>query len=70
MKKMSVKRATIAFDMDLIENDRVLDSVYKLANLLLANDIKVYIAVWNGKQAKGIDDALTSNTKVYVSELK
>lgn len=70
LKKLSVKRATIAFDMDLIENDRVLDSVYKLANLLLANDIKVYIAVWNGQQAKGIDDALTSNTKVYVSELK
>lgn len=69
LKKMHVVRATVAFDMDLIENDNVLTSTTNLVNLLIDNGIEVYLTSWDGKKAKGIDDALAGGVKVGVEKL-
>lgn len=70
LKKMSVKRATIAFDMDMIDNKNVLSSTTKLANMLIENGIEVYLAKWNPAEAKGIDDALVEGVPVHVTKLR
>lgn len=69
LKKLHVARATVAFDMDLVENDNVLTSTTKLVNLLIDNGIEVYLPIWDGKKAKGIDDALSGGVKVGVEKL-
>lgn len=69
LRRLHVTRATIAFDMDLLENDNVLTSTTKLVNMLIDNGIEVYLSSWDGKKAKGIDDALTGQVKVTVQKL-
>ena len=70
LKKLHVSRATIAFDMDLLQNDNVLASTTKLVNMLIDNGIQVFLASWDVKKAKGIDDALANNTKIQVRNLR
>jgi hypothetical protein len=58
LRQLNVNTVTIAYDMDMLENDQVADNYSKLINVLHENGYKVQIAVWNPKIAKGIDELL------------
>lgn len=68
LDKLNVNTVTIAYDMDMLENDQVADNYSKLINLLQENHYKVQLAVWNPQQAKGIDDALVAKVPVNVTK--
>lgn len=66
LKKLNVKAVTIAYDMDMLQNDQVAQNYSDLINMLNNNGFRVYISTWDPEQAKGIDDALVGGIKVYV----
>lgn len=68
LKKLNVHTVTCAYDMDMLQNDEVADNYSKMVNMLKENNINVQLAVWNPKQAKGIDDALVDNVPVNICE--
>ena len=66
LKKLNVQAVTIAYDMDMLQNDQVAQNYSDLINMLNNNGFRVYISTWDPEQAKGIDDALVGGIKVYV----
>ena len=66
LKKLNVQAVTIAYDMDMLQNDQVAQNYSDLINMLNNNGFQVYISTWDPKQAKGIDDALVGGVKVFV----
>lgn len=51
----------LAFDSDFWKNSQVLLALYTLAFLLHKEKVKVYIAKWDERDGKGIDDFLSKN---------
>lgn len=64
LTKLNVRNITLAFDMDMFENDNVMKSTLEAAKLLSENGYGIRIALWNRRTGKGIDDILvTDNCK-------
>lgn len=70
LKKLHVTTVTIAYDMDMLQNDQVADNYSNLINMLHENGFKVQLAVWQPDKAKGIDDALSAGIEVQVTPYK
>lgn len=65
LRKLNVKSVTIAYDMDMLTNKDVRNSVFKLIQALLKLGYKTRMAIWNLKDGKGIDDIL-NNPNCYI----
>lgn len=60
MHQRGAKIAVIAYDADRYHNEMVMNSMENLSKLLLEDGFIVYIADWNEKNGKGLDDLLSS----------
>lgn len=69
LKKLNVKRVTVAFDMDFLKNPQVANHYRDLINLLHKQGYKVRMALWNPQEAKGIDDALVAKTEIKFKDI-
>ena len=59
LKQRGTKSAVIAYDADRYKNDMVMNAMNGLANLLQNEGFNVYIADWEIKDGKGLDDLLS-----------
>ena len=60
LKQRGTKSAVIAYDADRYKNDMVMNAMNGLANLLQNEGFNVYIADWEIKDGKGLDDLLSA----------
>lgn len=68
LKRMGVKRVNIAYDMDVLENDKVKHH-YKDMVEELTKYYDVYIALWSPDKAKGVDDILDFGIKPQLKQI-
>lgn len=61
LKKMGVKQATFALDMDMITNSDVQWSLLECAQALYQEGISVNYASWDINLGKGLDDLLLND---------
>ena len=58
LKEMNVERVNLAFDMDMLGNPQVAQSIRDLAKSLKEEGYSANLAMWNEEDGKGIDDVL------------
>lgn len=61
LKKMGVKQATFALDMDMITNSDVQRSLLECAQTLYQEGISINYASWDINLGKGLDDLLLND---------
>lgn len=69
LKEMGIKFIIIAYDSDKSENTHVLTAELKLIKSLLEAGFEIYIAGWDEKLGKGIDDVLLSGNEIQYEPL-
>ncbi|MBI9013819.1 MAG: DUF3854 domain-containing protein [Clostridiales bacterium] len=69
LKEMGIKFIIIAYDADKSENTHVLTAELKLIKALLEAGFEIYIAGWDEKLGKGIDDVLLSGNEIQYEPL-
>ena len=60
LKERGTKNCIIAYDADRYHNSAVMMFMNNLADMLAKEQFKVFIADWNEKDGKGLDDLLSS----------
>ncbi|BCD32746.1 hypothetical protein BC30102_p1244 (plasmid) [Bacillus cereus] len=63
LKDMGVENVYLAFDADLVENEKVRAALIAFATELKKEGYNVIIAAWNPAQGKGLDDAMQASFK-------
>ena len=61
MRNRGVKIAILAYDADRYHNAQVMLHMNGLAKMMLSHGFKVYIADWDEKDGKGLDDLLSGH---------
>ncbi|MED2604914.1 DUF3854 domain-containing protein, partial [Bacillus thuringiensis] len=69
LKDMGVENVYLAFDADLVENQKVRKALIDFATKLKTEDYNVIIAAWNPAQGKGLDDAMQAGFKPVFQRL-
>ncbi len=62
--QLGMKLMAVAYDMDKVSNENVLQMEKKLVDTLKMFHVPVVIAEWDGSQQKGIDDAVSNGVRV------
>ncbi|PGY28069.1 DUF3854 domain-containing protein, partial [Bacillus cereus] len=63
LKDMGVENVYLAFDADLVENQKVRKALIDFATELKRVGYNVIIAAWNPTQGKGLDDTMQAGFK-------
>ncbi|OUB35774.1 hypothetical protein BK739_00075 [Bacillus thuringiensis serovar pirenaica] len=63
LKDMGIENVYLAFDADLVENQKVRKALIDFATELKRVGYNVVIAAWNPTQGKGLDDAMQASFK-------
>ncbi|HDR8447312.1 TPA: DUF3854 domain-containing protein, partial [Bacillus cereus] len=69
LKDMGVENVYLAFDADLVENQKVRKALIDFATKLKTEDYNVIIAAWNPTQGKGLDDTMQAGFKPVFQRL-
>lgn len=69
IKRMEIKRINLAFDIDSMENELVARQLKDCIVEVKKMGIEVYLAVWNQKDGKGIDDVLLNRKMPVLKKL-
>lgn len=69
LKDMDVENVYLAFDADLVENQKVRKALIDFATKLKTEGYNVIIAAWNPTQGKGLDDTMQAGFKPVFKRL-
>lgn len=69
LKEMNVKLVNLAFDMDMMRNPQVANSIRDLAKTLKDEGYSANIALWNEEDGKGIDDMFINHKFAQLRKL-
>ncbi|MEC2489192.1 DUF3854 domain-containing protein, partial [Bacillus cereus] len=69
LKDMGVENVYLAFDADLVENQKVRKALIDFATELKRVGYNVIIAAWNPAQGKGLDDTMQAGFKPVFQRL-
>lgn len=70
MKNKGARRCIIAYDADRYHNAAVMMFMNNLADMLISEELEVYIADWNEENGKGLDDLLSSGHLPFIYNYK
>lgn len=69
LKEMGIKFIVIGYDADKGQNTHVLKAELKLIKTLLEEGFGIYVAGWDVKLGKGVDDVILSDNKIAYEPL-